>query len=73
MPTPIPACQRQAALPAWRANPLDLMLPHHASRSGASRSPLLALPPLLASMEAASWMCFQGVMGPPAPVIALTA
>jgi hypothetical protein len=65
MPTPIPFADDDGA-PAWRA--------HHASPP-APRFPIwrfllavAAIPPLLAFMIAASWlswMCFEGVMGPP--------
>jgi hypothetical protein len=71
MPTPIPFAD-DGGTPAWRAR--------HASPP-ALRFPIwrfllaiAALPPLLAFMAAASWlawMCFEGVMGPPAAIIAL--
>ena len=71
MPTPIPFADDDGA-PAWRA--------HHASPP-APRFPIwrfllavAAIPPLLAFMIAASWlswMCFEGVMGPPSAIIAL--
>ena len=72
MPTPIPFAD-DGGTPAWRAR--------HASPP-TSRFPIwrfllafAALPFLLLFMAAASWlswMCFQGVMGPPGAVIALT-
>jgi hypothetical protein len=72
MPTPIPFAD-DGGTPAWRAR--------HASPP-TSRFPiwrfllaLAALPFLLLFMAAASWlswMCVQGVMGPPGAVIALT-
>jgi hypothetical protein len=72
MPTPIPldggTPAYRANLQTWRANP-------------GPRFPIwrfllavAALPPLLAFLAAASWlswMCFQGIMGPPAAIIAL--
>ena len=71
MPTPIPFAD-DGGTPAWHAR--------HASPP-ALRFPIwrfllaiAALPPLLAFMAAASWlawMCFEGVMGPPAAIIAL--
>jgi hypothetical protein len=72
MPTPIPFAD-DGGTPAWRAS--------HAPPS-ASRFTIwhfvfaaAALPFLLAFMAATSWlawMCFQGVMGPPGAIIALT-
>ncbi len=71
MPTPIPFAD-DGGTPAWPA--------HHASPP-APRFPIwrfllavAAIPPLLAFMIAASWlswMCFEGVMGPPSAIIAL--
>ena len=72
MPTPIPFAD-DGGTPAWRAR--------HALPPG-PQFPIwrfliaaAALPFLLAFMAAASWlgwMCFQGIMGPPGAVIALT-
>jgi hypothetical protein len=70
MPTPIafddggtPAYR--ANLQTWRANPVPRFPIWHFLLAVAAQ------PPLLAFLAAASWMCFQGIMGPSAAIIAL--